>query len=137
MFGFSITQLFLICAVALAVLGPKQTVEFAYSLGRQLGRCKHFFDECKKEIDLQNISANCSSVLKKHNDEMTQMLKKAMDANVKSRSDAKDDSFMAKPSDDQIFLKAKESENLVVRIAELEREISALKAEVHGRKKIS
>ena len=58
MFGFSLTQLFLVCMVALAVLGPKQTVEFAYSLGRQIGRCKRFLDECKKEIDLQKISAN-------------------------------------------------------------------------------
>lgn len=76
MFGFSLTQLFLVCVVALAVLGPKQTVEFAYILGRQFGRCKRFFDECKQEIDLQNLSANCSSALKKYNDEMTQTLKK-------------------------------------------------------------
>ena len=134
MFGFSLTQLFLVCVVALAVLGPKQTVEFAYILGRQFGRCKRFFDECKQEIDLQNLSANCSSALKKHNDEMTQTLKKAMEANAKSSPDAQ---FMAKHSDEQIFVKAKESENLVARITELEREILALKAEVHGRKKIS
>lgn len=137
MLGFSLTQLFLVCMVALAVLGPKQTIEFAYSLGRQLGRCKRFFDECKKEIELQNISANCSSVLKEHNDEMTLMLKKAMNTNVKRMSDAQEDQIMAGHLDVQTSVKAADSDSLLARIAKLEREISALKEEVHGREKIS
>ncbi|MCI6796368.1 MAG: twin-arginine translocase TatA/TatE family subunit [Succinatimonas sp.] len=138
MFGFSLTQLFLVCMVALAVLGPKQTVEVAYSLGRQIGRCKRFFDECKKEIDLQKISANYSSALKEENDEMTLMLKKAMGVNAKSVSDTqRDPLMMTKHSDEQTAEKASDTENLIARIAELECEISALKADVYGRRKIS
>ena len=137
MFGFSLTQLFLVCMVALVVLGPKQTVEFAYSLGRQLGRCKRFFDGCKQELDLQKIAANCSSVLKEHNDEMTLALKQAMKLNEKNLGKDQDDQAATKHADTPASTNAGEDKQLLARMADLEREISVLKSEICNRKKIS
>lgn len=55
MFGLSLSELVLILAIALVVLGPKRIPEVARELGRFVAMLRNTMDEFKRDVALPKI----------------------------------------------------------------------------------
>jgi sec-independent protein translocase protein TatB len=56
MFGLGFSEIMVICAVALLVLGPKNLPKAARTIGRTLAELRRTVDDIKKEVSLPELN---------------------------------------------------------------------------------
>lgn len=73
MFGIGMTEVLLILAVALVILGPKKLPELAKTLGKAFGEFKRSVNDLKSSIDIDVEEQKTSVDLKELNNKKTKV----------------------------------------------------------------
>jgi len=73
MFGIGMTEVLLILAVALVILGPKKLPELAKTLGKAFGEFKRSVNDLKSSIDIEVEDQKTSVDLKELNNKKTKV----------------------------------------------------------------
>lgn len=68
MFGLGFTEILVILAIAIIVVGPDKLPEFAQKLGRIIWQIRHTSEEFRKEVGLSDL--NLGHPLKKELDDL-------------------------------------------------------------------
>ncbi len=85
--GISFTEMVLIAAVAVLVLGPKQAAQLAFKVGALFGKLKSYLNTLKKELDVE--SSDLSGSIKTVKDSISEASSSVKQSMADSGSDNK------------------------------------------------